>query len=519
VDFGLTPITPVTVEGYAYNDLNGNNVKDLNEPGVENTDIHIGQIVYTPTCYWCFQEQFSIKTDNTGHYTFDNIESGAKYKFQVYPPSPSFTVKPNTWIFGQGDFMGTTINSNTTVNFPMTGPLPTPTPTGVSACGTSGGSVYIDTAVNNCTSGATLYTGASKFTLNDTSSGTEGGSSTYSSTPSPYSVSDNSCSGNRYLTISSIPAIYNVSGVSIDGGGFSSGNLSSAYTTVPFTYSPSQRNISWCLVQGSSWFQTDTGDVRMPDLINRTFANNQASPNVNFPGIFISSSSNPVFGGFAPSSKNWQVGREYSYNDDFKTGLGGASYSFYSSRAKQLDQTVTSLSGSSVDLSTLSTGVYQTTGNVTIPAGSITGGKHIVLLVKGTATITGAILVPAGSGNLFILAAKNDITIPAAVGVAASSTAPVLAGYYTAEGSINILSSANCAASSPDLRLNVGGAFIANSLYPFQTGQSGQVKNQRNLCGDNTLYPSLSFTTRADFLTQMTDFYKTTYKTFREVEP
>jgi aspartyl-tRNA synthetase len=53
----------------------------------------------------------------------------------------------------------------------------------------------------------------------------------------------------------------------------------------------------------------------------------------------------------------------------------------------------------------------------------------------------------------------------------------------------------------------------------MQTGQSGRVVNYRTLCNTNATSPSFFVKYRADFLTQMTDFYKTTLKTFKEVAP
>ncbi len=80
-------------------------------------------------------------------------------------------------------------------------------------------------------------------------------------------------------------------------------------------------------------------------------------------------------------------------------------------------------------------------------------------------------------------------------------------------------SKANCITSSSDERLNIGGALIANALNPFSESGSGRLINKRTLCADDANYPTLYVASRVDFLTQMTDFYKTAYKAFREIEP
>jgi len=193
------------------------------------------------------------------------------------------------------------------------------------------------------------------------------------------------------------------------------------------------------------------------------------------------------------------------------------SYSFYTSQAKKRGIDINTLSSTSVDLTTLSTGVYMVPTEANV-SGTVSGGRHIVLLSDGNVNINGSIITPPSQGNLFILAVQGNIDILSTVGGAASSTTPALEGYFSAEGSINILSNANCPTTS-DLRLNVGGALIANSLYPFETGDSGRLINQRSLCASNLTYPSLLVSSRPDFLLQMTDFYKTRYSSFREVEP
>ncbi|MDO8269683.1 MAG: hypothetical protein Q7T54_03370, partial [Candidatus Levybacteria bacterium] len=72
---------------------------------------------------------------------------------------------------------------------------------------------------------------------------------------------------------------------------------------------------------------------------------------------------------------------------------------------------------------------------------------------------------------------------------------------------------------TPDLRLNVGGALIAHSLKPFSSAGTGIIDNRRSLCIESATNPSLYISARPDFLIQMTDFYKTSYTKWKEVNP
>jgi hypothetical protein len=166
-------------------------------------------------------------------------------------------------------------------------------------------------------------------------------------------------------------------------------------------------------------------------------------------------------------------------------------------------------------------GVYKVNGDTAITSSyTVPVGKHIVVLVNGNLTISGAttkIIVPQGS--LLIIAAKGNITIDPTIGeTSPSSTTSDLEGIYTSEESIILASSSSCSAV-PDKRLNVAGVLIANALRPFDSNGAGKVKNQRTLCSADGQYPSLFVSSRLDFITQLTQFYKTTYQKWEEVQP
>jgi len=90
---------------------------------------------------------------------------------------------------------------------------------------------------------------------------------------------------------------------------------------------------------------------------------------------------------------------------------------------------------------------------------------------------------------------------------------------FRAQGSIIIDGDSCSDGTTSDLRINIGGALVANSLKPFATTGTGTVQNRRSLCTNNLLYPSLYIGSRPDFLTQLTDFYKISYTKWQEVNP
>ncbi|MBP7832493.1 MAG: hypothetical protein KA035_01855 [Candidatus Levybacteria bacterium] len=453
----------------------------------------------------------------------------------VITSTPGITVSDISAINGYANGIITTFQVCTAATATPTlpsGVTATPTPTQSVCTGTTGphtvsGNIYVDTAGDNCASGGTLYSDVPpNLTLQNNGAATAGPVTYNPSASSPRYILSNpaSCSvGVKSVLMSGLPGAYLVRGIRTASSG--PWTPLSGYTAT-LTTSSGTTTLDWCVSTASSWYQTDSGDVRYSTLTNRVPAGQKASTNPTSPGVFFSSDdiiNSLTFGLGTISDTGWKVSDEYQYNDDFRNGLGGMSYTFYKSQARRLERSIAFLTPTGLaSLGSRSTGIYEFVGDATINTTTIDAappGKHIILLVSGNATINGPITLPTGRGNLFVLAVKGNITINPTVGRVHTDTTSSLDGYYTAEGSIILPTGANCTAGTPDLRLNVSGALVANSLRPFATGGSGRIQNSRTLCGQNATYPALFVSSRPEFLTQLSDFYKTTYKTYREVSP
>ena len=386
------------------------------------------------------------------------------------------------------------------------------------------GTVYIDTLGNSCASGTTAYTGSAGITIYNGATpvglGTSNGSGAYSAV-------DTQAPGNRTAVISSV-ADYTIKATRYQGGAWGTGSLS-GFTYGPFNHNSNQ-TLDWCLTNIKPWFQVDRGDVRRVSLVNRVPVGQYLSTDVNYPGVAISSAWSTDLGQGQASVKNWRVDDEYSYNKNSSNKNGSVAYSYYKTRVTNTNQTISPIPGCanggsvSCSISNLASGIYEFDGGgtstLTITGYTHSAGAHITLLVNGNVTIASNISVPEGVSNLFVLAAKGNITIDKSVGqVSVSSATTNIDGIYSAEGKITI-DGDTCPTGTPDKRFNVGGVLIANSKKPFTTGGSGIIDNKRSLCdaGDAT-YPSFYVKSRFDFLLQLTDFYLVPTGRYSQVQP
>lgn len=352
-----------------------------------------------------------------------------------------------------------------------------------------------------CDASAPLYTGSTTLGLSGAVTTTE------TITDGTYSFA---CLPNSNYTVSlGLPAGYQI----FTGGTSQATSITDGIKT---------RDIRFCIANFEPWYQTTQGDVRMRGIVNPIPAGLVGSTDATSPSVFFSTQySAEVDAGGGLSAKNWLVNREYDYNSLTRNRNGVVAHSFYKSRARQEGIPITQLTSGTLDnnnTEVLENGVYEWTGDMVIDGYSQVA-ERAVILVDGNVTISSEVAIPLGS--LFIVAASGNITVAAGVGHASpnfNTTVPNLEGIYSAEGDI-VLEGGECTGGVPDERLNVAGALIANAQKPFASTGGGAVQNQRSLCANDDLYPSLYVSSRPDFLTKLTDFYKVSYTKWREVRP
>ena len=145
---------------------------------------------------------------------------------------------------------------------------------------------------------------------------------------------------------------------------------------------------------------------------------------------------------------------------------------------------------------------------MTLNAFSFPANQNYVFLINGTLTINGTITVPVGSTALF--SSSGNIIFAPTVGTPATSTTISLAGWYVAGGSIILPTAGNCT----DLRLNIAGSLVANA-----EGGGGTLQNNRDLCGNDSTTPTVSFLQRLDFILNAPQFLKDQLTVSQEVAP
>jgi hypothetical protein len=406
-------------------------------------------------------------------------------------------------------------------------PTPSPTPTAGPVNRSISGTVYFDTNNNTCASGATGYGNAQIQVRNDGDSSIVGTQTTGAT--GSYSPISSSTTSNGHILIGNISS-YTVRGVRdvSQGANFTINYASGLGYGFDWTTDPN-KTVDFCI--GASlqerWFQAFLGDVRYPLIDNPVPDLRLASPtNGNLPAgsppaNFFSSLGSTTIPSGKISTTNWQVNREYSnFNDAPVKNLGSTSYSFYQNQIQKAGitaQTLTSPLPSRIGSSS-NYEYYVVNGDLLINQSVLVfNSSKIILLVNGKVTIQASITAPPTS--LFILAAKDNIVIDSMVGQASQvddiPSNAALQGIFTSEKSIQILSNATCP-TTEDLRLNVWGSLIANSLRPFSTNGSGQVVNQRTLCMSNRNNPSLAVYGRPAFINLLNDTLKSTSRRWSE---
>ncbi len=309
-----------------------------------------------------------------------------------------------------------------------------------------------------------------------------------------------------------------------------------------------------------AWIQGICSDLRIDNgFTNKIPAtadcNGTSAPYANIcnstdAGIIFSGNQNADFGLGNASANNWIVGGS-GYPESFlpvNQTVIRTSYSYTKTSLKQAAITPIELSTKCTipDCTLpkdLASGVYEVNDNLVIEPwdnGNISftiqpinpyprsdypelvyPEKHIVLLISGTTTIKGKIIIPSSTKSTFTLISKGNIIVEPQVGESSIySLSSDLDGLYSTDASFVVQSASTTGNScqfdgtTVDKKLNIAGSVIVNA---GETG--GSFQNARDLCEYDASCPTTTFSLRTDFLLNAQDVLKRRNSTFEEQSP
>ncbi len=408
-----------------------------------------------------------------------------------------------------GGICAVTVNVTNT-----TGTTPYSTNITLSAKNTVSGTVLVDDGANNCSSGASAYGGSGTVVVTDSLGNQTTSGAVNAGT---YTATDVQACGQKTATLQGIGQFHVEQ---VFDGSWKNPTSGNSYT---FTFN-SDHALNWCITDTVPWIQSTTGDVRYNAVSNRLpAANVYASSDASNPSVFYSSANSGDFGSYGGASTvGWKVDDEYGYQSKSQNKNGTISYSYYTSKIANQEISTVEVPGCSAGPCTTdinagnapATGIYVHQGDLTINSYSHRAGAKVLILASGNVTIGGNIAVPAG--GLLIIAAKGTLTI--------NKSVTSVDGIFTSEGSVITDGITNpgiggCGAAAADTTLTVNGTLVANSVKPFNLSGAGQVINYRSLCLNNKTTPSVIIAQRLNFVTQLTDIYKSAITRWKEVNP
>ena len=150
----------------------------------------------------------------------------------------------------------------------------------------------------------------------------------------------------------------------------------------------------------------------------------------------------------------------------------------------------------------IQSGAYRVNGNLVLNAVDLTTGASdkVLLLVSGTVSIRGSVQVDPGA--FFMVVSQGNISVTSNVG----RTSPYLCanqgtlndmhiqGMFTTNENFIIEGGSTCPAT--DRQLNISGSIVTNA----DGNGSGELVNNRQLCGGDSTHPSLTVRPRPDFI-------------------
>lgn len=269
-------------------------------------------------------------------------------------------------------------------------------------------------------------------------------------------------------------------------------------------------NLNFAISDSMPWIQTYGLDLRVDNgFENRqpasticgegSFASGTIPGSFDTPGIIFSGDGSADFGqGFA-SIRDWKV--------------GGGSWPEVFESTKPLRTSAQSLLGAAAKAGIAIQTLSSCSNNCNLPAGvgfyhilgdwvsdkveTFNNGNH-VFVSDGTITFTGNNKkINVGNNATVIFSAKQDIIIDPSYGAAADcSPLPVsqLQGIFSADRNIIVEGNNDCVVGA-DKMLNIEGSLIVNAAR-----DGGVFDNNRDLCGGNSRWPSITIKARPDFI-------------------
>lgn len=249
-----------------------------------------------------------------------------------------------------------------------------------------------------------------------------------------------------------------------------------------------------------------------------SFASVPNPPSLN-PGILFTGDGRAEFGKGDSSQKGWVVGGT-NYPEVFKTTSSRlpSSYASILASVNRAGTTIKNLTSVCSNLnnctlpSNLPIGAYRANNDVTLNGYNFPNNNNYIFLINGTLTLNGNISVPDTSTAFF--SASDNIVVNSNVGSTPScSAASNLEGFYSADNDVTIQGINDCTVSADNMLTIEGSVFVNAEI------NGGRFINNRNLCGNNYNFPSISFIERPDFILNIPGLLKRKGFIFSEEAP
>ncbi len=494
-----------TISGYAFYDTNSNGIKDTDERFLVGENI----LLYNSTARTNPQ---LTQTGETGYYEFTGLCNGTKY-VAAQPKADEWKITSPA----SGEHIVTVNTSDTVQNYGNNN-------FGFvrmdNRSGSITGTVFIDTNMNGVMdAGERPYTEPLNFSGNLGMPNIVGGVYSFPGIPlGTYHIQMTPPNGYHSTTPANSAYV-----VTLQSGGnciVAPNNPAAGCTNNNLT------NLNFGISNSQPWMQTVGFSIRndlegvknpVPEqasvLCEAVTIRNSAS---GTPGVVYSGDSSADFGRGAASSTNWIV----QGTDSVYTGRETLSTSYESTlltlrRNNATPRPLPCATNNCTLSNTLVERPYLVEDNLTINSVNFTTTKALIF-VEGDLRIRGNITVTPGAFLMFVV--KGSIYIDRTVGTMTNrcpgtgSTAQIQS-ILSSDTNVYLEGGGSC--PTGDRQLNIAGSIITNA----NKISGGKLINNRNLCGENSRYPSFTIEPRLDFLLNAPEFMLRSQANWQEVAP